>query len=141
MFAVLNGSHALNSFSACPLRCSRGCRLGFGGLGLLRCAKARDPFRRARLLRWITLRSSRLPHVSGLAERVGNILARLRDVPDDTANASFELLRGIFERPEPWDRIRVIEVPGVLRKPDEIPDGRIGSPGPTKRRMLQLQRN
>src|SRR5262249_44907794 len=69
-------------------------------------------------------------------------IARL--AAEAATNHSRDLLSqlvGHFQRSETRHRARRIEVPRILRKPDEIPDLGIGGPRATKRRTGQFRRH
>ena len=66
--------------------------------------------------------------------------ADLSDLIDDPRDHPADLV-GRLERTETRHRVRVGEVPRVLRKADEIADRRIGCPDASKRRTGQLGRH
>src|ERR1700736_4769519 len=60
---------------------------------------------------------------------------------DNPVNERGKLFLRTIQRPETGHRVRVVEVPCVLRETDEIPDRRVGGPGATKRRTAQVLRD
>ncbi len=144
MGAVPNRSFpALGSLSGFRLRCSRS-RRHVGAHGLVGRRQAGNRAHWIRFLfvqRGIVLWSSQSPHIFGFFERVGELLCYLPHTSDNPVSERLELLRRAIKRPEAGHRVRIVEVPGVLRQPDEVTDGRVGSPGATKRRTAQLLRN
>src|SRR6476646_7687544 len=86
----------------------------------------------------MVLWSSQPPLIFGFVERIGELLGYLPHPSDNPVSERLELIRRTIKRSEAGHRIRVVEVPGVLRQPHKVPDGRVGSPGATKRRTAQL---
>ena len=74
-------------------------------------------------------------------DRVGEAFGGLHDASEDAADECVDLLGRIVQRTEAMHGVRIVEVPGVLSQPDEVPDCRVGRPGATKRRTAQLLRN
>src|SRR5262249_39735263 len=82
----------------------------------------------------------------GLASHLCRTLSGpiVRLAAEAAANHSRELLSQLvrhFQRSETRHRARRVEVPRILRKPDEIPDLGIGGPRATKRRTGQFGRH
>ena len=73
-----------------------------------------------------------LPDVFGCHDRLGQTRGSLLDAANDAVGQFADCRLRPVERPEACHCIGIVEVPGVLRKPDEIADGRIGRPGTTK---------
>ena len=76
-----------------------------------------------------------------LPDRGGDAAGGAAHAPGDSIDQGTELLVGTIERSEAGHGVRVIEVPRILGQTDEVPDGRVGGPGATKRRSRQLRRN
>src|SRR6516164_9736379 len=103
---------------ACILRQARGAVSRIGEDGSLD--------RRRRLLRFL--------------RRGGGIVGRARDVAaDEPRDLAPQVVRHL-QRPEACNRVRRVEVPRILRQPDEIPNRGIDCPGAAKRRTGQLGR-
>src|SRR5215471_7645610 len=82
----------------------------------------------------------------GLASHLCRTLSGpiVRLAAEAAANHSRDLLSQLvrhFQRSETRHRARRVEVPRILRKPDEIPDLGIGGPRATKRRTGQFSRH
>lgn len=60
------------------------------------------------------------------------------DTANDPLKERCQLLLGTVERTKARHGVRVVEVPCVFRKPDEVADRRIGLPSATKRRTAQI---
>src|SRR4051812_39404374 len=76
---------------------------------------------------------------------LGNGSSKLVGSAAHTTDDSFEQRRKLLFRTVEWPEaghcVGVVEVPGVLRKADEVPDGGIGDPGAAKRRTAQFRGN
>ena len=68
-------------------------------------------------------------------------VSRVAHTADHPVEKGGKLFFRAVERSKSRHRVWVVEVPSVLRETDEVPDGRVGSPGATKRRTAQFRGN